>query len=68
MTPEVQAIVDEVARNTTVDGSAVALINQIAGLLAQHAGNGPALLAALNELKGSSDVLAAAVTANTPAA
>ena len=61
---ELQAEVD---RNTTVDGSAVALIS---GLAAQiiAAANDPAAVRALGTaLKNSTDALAAAVAANTPA-
>lgn len=60
----------EVARNTEVDISAIALIQGLAAKIQEliDAGADPAALQALvDSLKGSSDALAAAVTANTPA-
>lgn len=58
----------QVAENTTVEGSAITLIQGIAAQLAA-AGTDPAKLAALQtQLKASGDALAAAVAANTPAA
>lgn len=57
----------EVENNKAVTASAVALIQGIAGKLAE-AGTDATKLAALQvELHNSSDALAAAVTANTPA-
>ena len=60
----------QVAQNTTVEGSAVTLINNIAAALAAAiaSGNPAALQALQTQLKTSSDALAAAITANTPAA
>jgi len=58
----------QVQQNTTVEGSAVTLIQGIAAQLAA-AGQDPVKLAALQaQLKSSADALAAAVAANTPAA
>ncbi len=58
----------QVAANTSVEDSAVTLINNIAAALAA-AGTDPTKLAALQtQLKTSADALAAAITANTPAA
>lgn len=58
----------EVTRSTTVQKSALALINGFASRLAA-AGTDPAkLLALTNDLRVNADDLAAAVTANTPAA
>jgi len=59
----------EVARNTSLEQSAVALIQGIAQQLKDAlAANDPAALADLtNQLSASADALAAAITANTPA-
>lgn len=58
----------QVAASTSVEGSALILINGFAARLAA-AGVDPAKLAQLQaDLKNSADGLAAAVTANTPAA
>jgi hypothetical protein len=58
----------QVAASTTVEASAVTLIQGLAARLAA-AGTDPTKLAALGaSLKTSADALAAAVTANTPAA
>lgn len=58
----------QVTENTTLEGSAIQLIQNIAAALAA-AGTDPAKLAALqSQLKTSADALAAAITANTPAA
>lgn len=57
-----------VERNTTVDGSAKALITMLNSLYAETKGD-PAKVAALTaRLNGEHDSLAEAVTANTPAA
>ncbi len=58
----------QVAKNTTVEESAVTLIKGLAAQLAA-AGTDPAKLAALQQqLQTSGTDLAAAITANTPAA
>jgi hypothetical protein len=58
----------QVAANTTVSQSALTLINGIAARITA-AGTDPTKLAALTaSLKSDDDALAAAVTANTPAA
>lgn len=58
----------QVAANKTITASALALINGIAARITA-AGTDPAALAALTaSLKDDDDALAAAVTANTPAA
>ncbi len=63
-----QGLSDQVAANTTVEGSAKVLIDGFAARLAA-AGTDPTKLAALQTaLKASSDALAASVAANTPAA
>lgn len=70
MSAELDALTAEVARNTSVEASAAALIQGIADQLAAAiaAGADPAALTALTQqLSGSADALAAAVAANTPA-
>jgi len=69
MAGELQALTDQVTANTTVEGSALTLIQGIAQKLADAIANGnPAALTALQtQLKASADALAAAVAANTPA-
>lgn len=67
VSPEFQALIDQVAANATVEGSAVTLIQAIAAQLANNPT--PAQVSALSsQLKTSADALAAAVAANTPAA
>jgi hypothetical protein len=61
---ELQAEVD---RNTSVDGSAVALIAGLADQILAAANDPAAVRALANALKASTDSLAAAVSANTPA-
>ena len=60
----------QVAQNTTVEGSALTLIQGLAAQLAAAiaSGNPAALTALQTQLKTSADALAAAVAANTPAA
>lgn len=75
---QIQALTDAVAQETTVNASAITLINGIPGLIADAiakataAGATPAQLQALSDLQAkvtsSSTDLAAAVMANTPAA
>jgi len=65
---DLTALTAQVAENTTVEASAVTLIQGLAAALAA-AGTDPVALGALQtQLKTSSDALAAAVAANTPAA
>jgi hypothetical protein len=65
---ELDDLTAQVAANTTVSQSALTLINGIAARITA-AGTDPAKLAALTaSLKSDDDALAAAVTANTPAA
>jgi hypothetical protein len=64
---DLTALQAEVARNTTVEKSALALIQGFAAQLAA-AGTDPVALKALQDsLTASDDELAAAVAANTPA-
>lgn len=66
MSKELDDLTAEVAQETTVENSAITLINGLAAQITA-AGTDPAKLAALTaSIKSSSDALAAAVTANTP--
>ena len=68
MSQELDALISEVARNTTVEKSALAAIQGLSARLTE-AGNDPVKLAKLRtDLAANDDELAAAVTANTPAA
>ena len=68
MSQQLDDLTAEVAAATTIEQSAVTLIQGLAAQLAA-AGTDPAKLQALHDsLKASSDALAAAVAANTPAA
>ena len=68
MSAELDALAAQVKSNSDLLDSATILINGIADRITA-AGVDPAKLAALtNELKAKDDALAAAVTANTPAA
>ena len=60
---ELQAEVD---RNTTVDGSAIALISGLADQIAAAANDPVAVRALAAAIKSSTDSLAAAVTGHTP--
>lgn len=64
---DLSALNAEVARNTSVDDSAVILIEGfIAAVAAANAVNQAAVEAVLVEFRGSTDRLAASVAANTP--
>ncbi len=69
---KIMAVLDDltaqVAQNTTVEGSALTLIQGLAAQLAAAGSNPTALAALQTQLKTSADALAAAVAANTPAA
>lgn len=56
----------EVARNTTVDESAIALIEGIVARLEEAAGDQVKIDALTADLRARNDALAAAVAANTP--
>lgn len=70
MPKELDDLTAQVAENTNVEQSALILIQGLAQKLqdAINAGNPAALTALQTQLKTSSDALAAAVAANTPAA
>jgi hypothetical protein len=68
MAGELQTLTDQVAANTTAEGSAITLIEGFQALLdaAIAAGNPQALLDLSSKLAVSQKALVAAVTANTP--
>jgi hypothetical protein len=70
-TSNIQQAIDnlrtEVERNTSVDGSAIALLQSLAAQVEANKTDPAALQALVDQIRGSSDTLAAAVTANTPA-
>lgn len=68
MTPELQALTDQVAANTGIAASAVALMNGIAARIEAVKTDPVALSALAASLKSDDDALAAAIVANTPAA
>jgi len=65
---DLTALTVEVARNTTVDESAIALLTGLAAQIEALKTDPAALQALADTMRGSSDALAAAVLANTPAA
>jgi chromosome segregation ATPase len=65
---ELDALTAEVERNTTVDESAITLMEQLAQMLRDHADDPAAIRSLADKLETSSSRLATAVTANTPAA
>lgn len=68
MASDLTALEAEVARNTEVDQSAILLLQGLAQKIEELKTDPAALQAFADSLRGSSDALAAAVTANTPAA
>lgn len=73
MAVDFTAATAEIARQTTVDASVIALLNQVvAALAAIPASSDPATQAALDQivagLKANDDAIAAAVVTNTPVA
>jgi len=68
MALDLSALEAEVARDQTVNASAITLLSSLAAQL-EALKNDPAAIQALaDSLKASQDALAAAVVANTPAA
>jgi len=68
MSAELDALTAQVQANTDAEQSAITLLTNLHAML-EAAGTDPAKLSALKDtLKNSSDALAAAVVANTPAA
>lgn len=68
MSQEMDTLEAQVTQTLTVEQSAITLIQGIADKLADAAGDRTKSLALASQLKTSADALAAAVTANTPAA
>ena len=64
---DLTALTAEVARNTAVDQSAIALLTGLAAQIEALKTDPVALQALADTMKGSSDALAAAVLQNTPA-
>jgi hypothetical protein len=62
-----QELEAEVSRNTEVDESAKVLLQRLADLIEQSAGNPDAVRALAGRLRSSTDVLAEAIVAHTPA-
>lgn len=67
MAKELDTLEQEVARVTSVDESAVALLTGLAAKIEELKNDPVKLQAFADSLKTNSDSLAAAVTANTPA-
>lgn len=72
MAQDLTELTTEIERNSTIDGSAIVLINGIAARIdkavaAAAAGDTAALTALASSLRSSSTALAEAVAANTPA-
>ena len=65
---DLTALTAEVERNTSVDQSAIALLTGLAAQIEALKTDPVALQTLADQMKGSSDALAAAVLANTPAA
>jgi hypothetical protein len=63
-----QELQTQVAANTSVEQSAITLIQNIAAMLAAAKTDPAAIQALADQLKNSADALSAAVVANTPAA
>lgn len=71
MSPQFQALVDQVAANTSVTNSAIALLQGLNARLDELAQSGasPEEIAAVSaDLRASTESLAAAIVENTPAA
>lgn len=67
MSAQLDSLTAQVTENTSVEASAIALLNNLHDMLVA-AGTDPAKLSSLaSTLKTSGDALAAAVVANTPA-
>jgi len=64
---DLTALTAEVARNTSVDESAIVLLTGLAAQIEALKTDPVALQGLADTLRGSSDALAAAVAANTPA-
>ena len=68
MGSDLTALTAQVTANTTVEGSAVTALNGLAAQIASLKNDPVALQGLSDQLKTSSDALAQAIVANTPAA
>ncbi len=68
VTQELEALSEQVARNTSVDQSAIELLAGLAAKIESMKDDPIKLQALASDMRASSDALAAAVLANTPAA
>jgi len=68
MSTQLDVLTAQVERNTSVDQSAIELLNGLAAQIADLKNDPAALQALADNLTASSDALAAAVVANTPVA
>jgi len=68
MSAEIDALKAEVERNTSIDESAIILIQGLAQRIEELKTDPVALQALADELRAKNDALAAAVAAHTPAA
>jgi pyridoxine 5'-phosphate synthase PdxJ len=66
MALSLDALTAQVAANTTVEQSAITLINGLAAQITAAAGDPAKVSALADQLKTSATALAAAITANTP--
>ena len=65
---DLTALTAQVEANTTVEGSAITLLNGLAAQITALKNDPVALAALANSLKSSGDALAQAITDNTPSA
>lgn len=65
---DLSALEAEVSRNESVDGSASTLLTQLFNEVEAHKDDPAAIQAIVDRVRASNDALAAAVSANTPAA
>ena len=65
---DLTTLTTQVQQNTDVEASAITLLNGLSAQIAQIKNDPVALQALADQLKTSSDSLASAITANTPAA
>ena len=68
MATQLDALILQVAENTQVEASAIALIRQLADQIASLAGDPLAIANLAAQLKASAEALSAAILANTPSA
>ncbi|HEY5985736.1 MAG TPA: hypothetical protein VIV12_05030 [Streptosporangiaceae bacterium] len=68
MAMSLDALAAQVQKNTDAEASAVTLLNTLSDLIRSSAADPAKVTALADSLKASSDALAAAIVANTPAA